>query len=149
MLSLKSSVFNGLPISKRSARNLFVRISTFTSDLSAFCIIHCRFIVLQRGNKISPFGGGFKTGSTLSGLISGFRFYRCENYAINLLEQCENLEEVETFLQTKTFDGLQHKDANYIIAILDSRKKFVAHERFQYVLLKKFGEADVQVRPQY
>ena len=32
------------------------------------------------------------------------------------------------------------KDANYILAILDSRMKFVAHERFQYVLIKKFGE---------
>lgn len=69
--------------------------------------------------------------------------HRCENYAITLLEQCENLEQVETFLQTRTYDGLQHKDANYIMAILDSRKKFVAHERFQYVLLKKFGETDV------
>ena len=32
------------------------------------------------------------------------------------------------------------QDANYILAILDSRMKFVAHERFQYVLLKKFGK---------
>jgi len=47
--------------------------------------------------------------------------------------------------QTKTHDGIQHKDANYIMAILDSRKRFVAHERFQYVLLKKFGESDIQV----
>ncbi len=70
---------------------------------------------------------------------------RCENYAITLLEQCENLEEVETFLQTKTHDGREHKDANYIMAILDSRKKFVAHERFQYVLLKKFGESEIPV----
>ena len=69
-----------------------------------------------------------------------------ENYAITLLEQCENLEEVETMLQTKTHDGKTHKDANYIIAILDSRKAFVAHERFQYVLLKKFGEIDLPVR---
>ena len=59
-----------------------------------------------------------------------------------MLEQCENLNEVELFLETKTYDGVQHKDANYIMAILDSRKKFVAHERFQYVLLKKFGETD-------
>ena len=72
--------------------------------------------------------------------------FRCENYAVTLLEQCENLEEVETMLQTKTHDNKQHKDANYIIAILDSRKGFVAHERFQYVLLKKFGEIDLQVR---
>ena len=70
---------------------------------------------------------------------------RCENYAISMLEQCENLNEVELFLETKTSDGKQHKDANYILAILDSRKKFVAHERFQYVLLKKFGETDQQV----
>ena len=27
-----------------------------------------------------------------------------------------------------------------MLAILDSRMKIVAHERFQYVLLKKFGE---------
>ena len=71
---------------------------------------------------------------------------RCENYAISLLEECENLEEVEIFLQTRTPDGVTHKDANYIMAILDQRKKFVAHERFQYVLLKKFGESDAGVR---
>ena len=70
-------------------------------------------------------------------------YFRCENYAITLLEQCENLVEVETFLETKTHDGTQHKNANYMMAILDSRKKFVAHERFQYVLLKKFGETDM------
>ena len=62
-----------------------------------------------------------------------------------MLENCENLNEVELFLETKTYDGTEHKDANYILAILDSRKKFVAHERFQYVLLKKFGETDQQV----
>ena len=62
-----------------------------------------------------------------------------------MLEECENLEEVETFLQTRTHDGVTHKDANYIMAILDQRKKFVAHERFQYVLLKKFGESDIGV----
>ena len=59
-----------------------------------------------------------------------------------MLEQCENLNEVELFLETKTYDGIQHKDANYIMAILDGRKGFVAHERFQYVLLKKFGETE-------
>ena len=78
--------------------------------------------------------------------------FRCEDYAISLLEQCEDLREVEIFLQTK-YSG--NKDANYILAILghllllpnwnnfsysDSRMKFVAHERFQYVLLNKFGE---------
>ena len=63
--------------------------------------------------------------------------FRCEDYAISLLEQCEDLREVETFLQTRCIGT---KDANYILAILDAREKFVAHERFQYVLLKKFGE---------
>ena len=77
---------------------------------------------------------------------SFFLFCRCENYAISLLEQCENLDEVEAFLQTKTrTDGRHQKDANYILAILDSRRKFVAHERFQYVLLKNFGETDLPV----
>ena len=63
--------------------------------------------------------------------------FRCEDYAISLLEQCEDLREVETFLQTRSCDT---KDSNYILAILDSRMKFVAHERFQYVMLKKFGK---------
>ena len=43
---------------------------------------------------------------------------------------------MEIFLQTR----IGTKDANYILAILDAREKFVAHERFQYVLLKKFSE---------
>ena len=63
--------------------------------------------------------------------------FRCEDYAISLLEQCEDLREVETFLQTRHCGT---KDSNYILAILDSRMKFVAHERFQYVMLKKFGK---------
>ena len=57
-------------------------------------------------------------------------------------------QKIEFHREHKSFqhtDGKQHKDANYILAILDSRKKFVAHERFQYVLLKKFGETDQQV----
>ena len=29
-----------------------------------------------------------------------YEYFRCEDYAISLLEQCENLQEVETFLQT-------------------------------------------------
>ena len=44
--------------------------------------------------------------------------FRCENYTISLLEQCENLEEVETLLQTKTSGHQTHKDANYFMAIL-------------------------------
>ena len=66
------------------------------------------------------------------------KLFRCEDYAISLLEQCEDLREVEIFLQTRNCDT---KDSNYILAILDSRMKFVAHERFQYVMLKKFGES--------
>ena len=69
--------------------------------------------------------------------IGTIHFYRCEDYAISLLEQCEDLKEVEIFLQTR---DSTNKDANYFLAILDSRMKFVAHERFQYVLLKKFGK---------
>ena len=30
---------------------------------------------------------------------------RCEEYVISLLEQCEDLREVETFLQTRQADG--------------------------------------------
>ena len=67
---------------------------------------------------------------------------RCEDYAISLLEQCEDLREVETFLQTRNCGT---KDSNYILAILDSRMKFVAHERFQYVMLKKFGKFSLSI----
>ena len=37
-----------------------------------------------------------------------------------------------------------------MLAILDSRMKIVAHERFQYVLLKKFGKSikDVLIKSQ-
>ena len=49
---------------------------------------------------------------------------------------------METFLQTRNCGT---KDSNYILAILDSRMKFVAHERFQYVLLKKFGEFPIRI----
>ena len=77
-----------------------------------------------------------KTGDRNKNLILKEKF-RCEDYAISLLEQCEDLREVEVFLQTRNSGN---KDANYILAILDSRMKFVAHERFQYVLLKKFGK---------
>ena len=53
--------------------------------------------------------------------------------------------EVEIFLQTR----IGTKDANYILAILDAREKFVAHERFQYVLLKKFSEYHLGLRRKY
>ena len=44
---------------------------------------------------------------------------RCENYTISLLEQCENLEEVETLLQTKTqYNQTRYNNANYFMAIL-------------------------------
>ena len=42
--------------------------------------------------------------------------------------------------QRMIFRNSGNKDTNYMLAILDSRMKIVAHERFQYVLLKKFGE---------
>ena len=41
---------------------------------------------------------------------------------------------------TLLFRNSGNKDTNYMLAILDSRMKIVAHERFQYVLLKKFGK---------
>ena len=51
-----------------------------------------------------------------------------------MLEQCENLNEVELFLETKTSDGKQHKDANYILAILDSsppeKQRLLSHSKF-------------------
>ena len=50
-----------------------------------------------------------------------FIAHRCEDYAISLLEQCEDLREVEIFLQTK-YSG--NKDANYILAILGTVKHY-------------------------
>ena len=44
---------------------------------------------------------------------------------------------------TLIFRNSGNKDTNYMLAILDSRMKIVAHERFQYVLLKKFGETKI------
>ena len=45
--------------------------------------------------------------------------------------------------QRMIFRNSGNKDTNYMLAILDSRMKIVAHERFQYVLLKKFGEIPI------
>ena len=84
------------------------------------------------------------------------RHYRV---VLSQLKIFDEWNKVETFLQTRNSGN---KDTNYMLAILDSRSnfgrifktetergrylmtwsrmKFVAHERFQYVLLKKFGE---------
>jgi hypothetical protein len=43
-------------------------------------------------------------------------------------------------LQTRSFLG--HTDANFNIAILDGHKEFVAHEKFQQMLHKKWGQRD-------
>ncbi len=47
---------------------------------------------------------------------------------------------MQTLLQTKTYRG--HTDANFNIAILDGHKEFVAHEKFQQLLHKKWGQRD-------
>jgi hypothetical protein len=40
---------------------------------------------------------------------------RCEDYAISLLEQCEDLREVETFLQTRN-SGTKVRPVPYTVA---------------------------------
>ena len=50
---------------------------------------------------------------------------------------------------TLLFRNSGNKDTNYMLAILDSRMKIVAHERFQYVLLKKFGKFQIAIFGKY
>ena len=65
---------------------------------------------------------------------------KCENFAINMLEKCTTKHEIQTLLQTKSYKG--HHDANFNIAILDGHKELVAHEKFQQLLHKKWGQRD-------
>ena len=65
---------------------------------------------------------------------------KCENFAIKMLEKCTTKHEIQTLLQTKSYKG--HHDANFNIAILDGHKELVAHEKFQQLLHKKWGQRD-------
>ena len=65
---------------------------------------------------------------------------KCEDFAKSLLDRCTTKHEVQTLLQTKSYPG--HTDANFNIAILDGHKEFVAHEKFQQLLHKKWGQRD-------
>ncbi|XP_023347418.1 uncharacterized protein LOC111716208 [Eurytemora carolleeae] len=65
---------------------------------------------------------------------------KCEQYAIELLTKCTTKHEIQTLLQTKSYKG--HHNANFNIAILDGHKELVAHEKFQQLLHKKWGQRD-------
>ena len=55
----------------------------------------------------------------------------------------QKVKRVDTSTYTSlflTFSG--HTDANFNIAILDGHKEFVAHEKFQQMLHKKWGQRD-------
>jgi len=65
---------------------------------------------------------------------------KCEDFAKSLLDRCTTKHEVQTLLQTRSYGG--HTDANFNIAILDGHKEFVAHEKFQQLLHKKWGQRD-------
>eukprot|EP00095_Tigriopus_kingsejongensis_P000985 maker-scaffold39_size501901-snap-gene-2.9 protein:Tk00985 transcript:maker-scaffold39_size501901-snap-gene-2.9-mRNA-1 annotation:"short transient receptor potential channel 5" len=65
---------------------------------------------------------------------------KCEEFAKGLLDRCTTKHEVQTLLQTRSYRG--HTDANFNIAILDGHKEFVAHEKFQQLLHKKWGQRD-------
>ena len=65
---------------------------------------------------------------------------KCEDFAKGLLDRCTTKHEVQTLLQTKSYAG--HTDANFNIAVLDGHKEFVAHEKFQQLLHKKWGQRD-------
>lgn len=65
---------------------------------------------------------------------------KCEDFARGLLDKCTTKHEVQMLLQTRSYRG--HMDANFNIAILDGHKNFVAHEKFQQLLHKKWGQRD-------
>lgn len=65
---------------------------------------------------------------------------KCEDFAKSLLDRCTTKHEVQTLLQTRSYHG--HTDANFNVAILDGHKEFVAHEKFQQLLHKKWGQRD-------
>ena len=65
---------------------------------------------------------------------------KCQDFTKSLLDRCTTKHEVQTLLQTKSYAG--HTDANFNIAILDGHKEFVAHEKFQQLLHKKWGQRD-------
>jgi len=65
---------------------------------------------------------------------------KCDNFAITLLDKCTTKHEIQTLLQTKSYRG--HHDANFNVAILDGHKEIVAHEKFQQLLHKKWGQRD-------
>ena len=81
---------------------------------------------------------------------------KCESFAITLLDKCTTKHEIQTLLQTKWvwsqpyFSWLTissrsyrgHHDANFNVAILDGHKEIVAHEKFQQLLHKKWGQRD-------
>ena len=64
----------------------------------------------------------------------------CCYLAITMLDKCTTKHEIQTLLQTKSYRG--HHDANFNIAILDGHKELVAHEKFQQLLHKKWGQRD-------
>ena len=65
---------------------------------------------------------------------------KCQDFTKSLLDRCTTKHEVQTLLQTKSYAG--HTDANFNIAILDGHKELVAHEKFQQLLHKKWGQRD-------
>ena len=96
---------------------------------------------------------------------------KCESFAMTLLDKCTTKHEIQTLLQTKYFSCSQffvclsgrlaycpisitlttggvcrsyrgHHDANFNVAILDGHKEIVAHEKFQQLLHKKWGQRD-------
>jgi len=62
------------------------------------------------------------------------------DFALGLLRKCTTKHEIQTLLQTKSYRN--HHDANFNIAILDGHKEIVAHEKFQQLLHKKWGQRD-------
>jgi len=83
----------------------------------------------QYANKIQDFNREYNAVAAKS-----------EDFAIKLLDKCTTKHEIQTLLQTKSYRG--HHDANFNIAILDGHKEIVAHEKFQQLLHKKWGQRD-------
>jgi len=64
---------------------------------------------------------------------------RCEDFATDLLNNCENMTEVKTLLHhsPSSEDGHRHDNETWNIAMWNSHKKFVSHPFYQDFLWKK------------
>ena len=68
----------------------------------------------------------------------------CEQYAEDILDQCQNMEEVKVLLNNNSCGGSQHcKNQNWCIALWEKNKALVGHHYFQKFLWDKMTGGDL------